>query len=121
MFLVQALVKASQQYYVPNVQRLLEALSGIVFLGCPHPSPGRPESWPFLGYLLKTISRLPKLVLVEAELEMGVLVNTCSDFEEAGFEVEVISAYETIETQIRTSLWRSRKSVVRKNSRITSF
>jgi hypothetical protein len=117
---MQALVTASERYHTPNAKRLLEALSGIIFLGCPHPKYEQRESWPYLSLLLKTVSRLPKLVLAKAELESNVLENSCRKFEEADFRVDVISAYETIETRIRSSLWRSQKSVVRKHPGTTS-
>jgi hypothetical protein len=118
---MQALVTASEPYHTPNAKRLLKGLSGIIFLGCPHPKYEQRESWPYLSLLLKTVSRLPKLVLAKAELESNVLENSCRKFEEADFRVDVISAYETIETRIRTSLWRSQKSVVRKHPVTTSF
>jgi hypothetical protein len=90
----------------------MDNVSGIAFLGCPHVTYQNKEFWSSLDSLLKYASRLPKIVLAQAELEISVLAEVCQEFEQANIDVPIISAYETMESHLSASIWRSGKSVV---------
>ena len=82
--------------------RFLNLVSGIVFLGTPHITYQNKESWPSVTDLLRYVSKFPKAVLSQAELETNSLADTCREFEDIGMSFPVISTYETdIKSQYR--------------------
>jgi hypothetical protein len=93
-------------------QRLMDIISGIVFLGCPHVTYDNKDLWPCLSSLLKYVSRLPRIVLAQAELEVSVLADVCQGFEQSDINVPIISAYETMKTRLPARVWQPQKSLV---------
>lgn len=95
-------------------RRLLDITSGLVFLGCPHISLGGTESKAIK--LLRFVTRLPKVVLAQAELNISVVANLCQQFEHRVglMTVPVISAYETLESHLKSNLLVTQRSVVSK-------
>ncbi len=83
-----------------------------MFLGTPHVSLVQKQSLPFVIRLLKHTSKLPKVDLSRAELEIQKVADLCSDFDKLDFNLPIISAYETVESCLSKSFWRPRNEIV---------
>lgn len=83
-----------------------------MFLGTPHFNLMQKQSLPFVIRLLRHTSKLPKVDLSRAELEVQKLADLCSDFDMLDFNLPIISAYETIESRLRKSFGRPRNEIL---------
>lgn len=91
---------------------LVSMLRGIVFLGSPHMNLVNKQSWPSLITLLKYTSKLPKVALTRAELEIQKMASLCMQFDKLDLNLPIISAYETTESVLSKNYGRVQKSVV---------
>jgi hypothetical protein len=101
-----------ERYFDPVHQKLINLLSGVVFLGTPHPTYKNEKRWPYLGLILRSKSKFPKVVLAQAELEAAIVANVSQKFEEIGLEIPIISVYEQRKTKIGEGLFRSTTELV---------
>jgi hypothetical protein len=114
MFL-QAVGLLHDRFYDPSSQRIINALSGYVFLGCPHAVYNRPQEWDRLVYLLKLASKGSYKKAKDSD-EIASVSNVSLKFEEAGFETPVLSIFEMEESKLKEDLFKTWKGVVSNNS-----
>lgn len=79
-------------------------VSGIVFLGCPHPGSDHPDNCRKLSFLLQEATRLSKRVVDSANSSIATVVNIAKNFEESDTAVDILSIYEGKPT--KTKLFR---------------
>jgi len=104
------------RYYDKAFDPLRTGLAGLVFLGTPHTTKTWRDNWGSLSLILRDFFRLSGHTLTEAEHESATVVNTSEKFEESASDIPILSVYETKETKIGDSLFRSKKILVSPSS-----
>lgn len=109
----QALCIARERYY--NFRSIIDAISGVVFLGTPHSLGDEKLESNILDLLLRSQQRiLPKHAFVKTD--NAALIDLSRQFEVVNLQIPVISVYEGRETKIHDSLFarfrKSRQSIV---------
>ena len=115
----QALTKLSQRDYVPAARQLLEKLSQLVLISCPHPTVSTRESWPRLDHILRHDRGYSSKVLKAGAEEAGIAANLCSNFLEAGIRCPVLTTFACQPVTLRHGL-KTEKRVVSVKSPLSS-
>ena len=97
---------------VPENQQLLNLVSGLVFLGTPHPTWSRRQDWSLLSPNLKFSLNVSSTLLAQAEMEANAAASISQKFQECGIEAPVISAFEQRKTKVRGGWAPFRKKLV---------
>lgn len=106
-------VSIVHERYYDNILRTLNAtIQGLAFIGTPHPLYGKPGHIDKLDSLLSASLSVSRVGLAQIREEVGLMWNMSSKFEQAQFKHVVISAYELLPTQFKTSLVRNRREVL---------
>ena len=91
----KALTRLSQRDYDPAARRLLDKLSLVIIIGCPHPTINHRERWSLLDYVLRYDRKFNSKLLKAAAEEAGIVANLCSNFREAGIHCQVLTTFES--------------------------
>ncbi|KAJ6043169.1 uncharacterized protein N7446_001365 [Penicillium canescens] len=103
----------NERFYDPSLSGFLKAVSGLVFLGTPHPTFIKEPAQNRLDNILSSISRLSKKTLENIAKEAATVCNVSLKFEEVYFRHSIITAYEGQPTKFRIgSLASSRKETL---------
>ncbi|KAG8629024.1 hypothetical protein KVT40_002889 [Elsinoe batatas] len=94
LVLKKALVGLHESLSNSALRPVLEAESGIVFLGTPHIEYEEKDSWEQLAIPLQSIPNISKQIVSRAVAEAAIAAGLSSRFTQAGIEVPILSIYE---------------------------
>lgn len=112
LVLKRALSMLYARFQNATFDRLIGALAGIVFLGCPNPTYERPQDWSKLNQLLRATTKLSKHVLETASGEISVPARISQSFLTTRTTVPVISAVENHASKVGSAFIASKRQVL---------
>lgn len=93
-------------------ERLVLGLSGIVFLGSPHPRLERKEDSRKLGLLLKYSTTLSKSTIETSEQTLTAVTSVSESFDNTKTNVPILSVYEGKGTRVARSRFSRKREIV---------
>ena len=108
----QTLGTLSKNFHQPHFEKLLCRLAGLVYLGTPHPTFDKPQEWSRLSHLLKACTKLSWKAIERSAAQISSTARISRLFDDAGFQLPVLSIYEGKPTKISSKFMGSKREVV---------
>lgn len=120
---IKAIGVLYEQFYETSHEALIRLLSGVLFLGCPHPTFDKPQEWAKLASILKATTKLSKKTIDRSAGQVSAVANISKKFDDSGTAFPILSAFEGRATKIGGNLVSSKKEQVSSlgNSRLEAF
>lgn len=101
-----------EHFYEPSHEALIHLLSGVLFLGCPHPTFDKPQEWAKLAFILKATTKLSKKTIDRSAGQVSAVANISKEFDDSGTTFPILSAFEGRATKIGGNFVSSKKEQV---------
>ena len=110
-----------ERYYEDLFQKIISTLSGVIFLGSPHPTYDKVREWDKLSLILKACTKISKKQIDRAARKMATIANVSRKYELARTPIHVLSVYETRPTRVGSELFSSKREIVSCRAELVTY